>query len=143
MRAVVYLLKKKYGRSDVDAINDRIHCMAHVVNLVVQDILCELGEAAVSAQDDYFEHHKSDPVHLSEEDAEFIYNGKGDDDNEADVIDIDAEEVEEDEGDSDNEDDGGTISDEELLELIREAESHEAEAAARAVKKASPLKKVR
>ena len=49
------ILLQKYGlKLKFHPQNAQIHCMAHVVNLIVQAILTELNEADDPEQDDYY-----------------------------------------------------------------------------------------
>jgi hypothetical protein len=83
---VVRMLGHRY-RVVVHPLNARMHCTAHVVNLVSQDSLFHLGEAESPDLEDYFqEHHHADPIHLDEATAEQVYgvmesegNGEGED----------------------------------------------------------------
>ncbi|KAJ3753352.1 ribonuclease H-like domain-containing protein, partial [Lentinula raphanica] len=57
--------------------NNRIRCLAHVVNLVVQAILKALDEAESSDDVDYFLLNKDQPIHYNAEDDEELKEMEG------------------------------------------------------------------
>lgn len=63
------LLFDKYG-IHFHSENNRIRCLAHIVNLVVQAILKALDEADSSDEVDYFLLHKDLPIHYDEDEDE-------------------------------------------------------------------------
>ena len=59
---VAWILLAKYGIPQSP--NLHIHCICHIVNLVVQAILATLGEADNPDKVDYFTLNKEQPLHL-------------------------------------------------------------------------------
>jgi hypothetical protein len=59
---VARILLAKYGIPKSTTL--QIHCICHVINLVVQDILATLGEADDPDNIDYHSLHKEQPFHL-------------------------------------------------------------------------------
>ncbi|KAJ3831358.1 hypothetical protein F5878DRAFT_549656, partial [Lentinula raphanica] len=70
------LLHDKYG-IHFHSENNRIRCLAHVVNLVVQAILKALDEAESSDDVDYFLLNKDQPIHYNEEEDEQLKEMEG------------------------------------------------------------------
>ncbi|GJF00443.1 hypothetical protein PsYK624_167310 [Phanerochaete sordida] len=66
-RTLAALLLKRYG-IQFSPENGQIRCIAHVVNLVVQQILHTLAEADDPALEDYYESYKHEPFHYDLED---------------------------------------------------------------------------
>ncbi|KAF7794640.1 hypothetical protein EIP86_005777, partial [Pleurotus ostreatoroseus] len=119
-RTLGFLLLKRYG-IHFDPQNGQIHCIAHVVNLVVQKMLNKLEEAVDPNVDDYYERNKHVPFH---------YDPETDEDQKA----LDEEEDEEEDESSEDEEasglspNGGPIGDEddEDDELVQQWSSHSA-----------------
>jgi hypothetical protein len=107
--------------------------MGHVINLVVQAMLHAINEAEDPDVNDYFELHKSEPIHLDDESAEKLYG----------IVDEEMKDSELPEGvEDDDDDDDGDWSDKELHDLIEVvADKRAADAEARR-QSASAIKKV-
>jgi len=59
---IAHFLLTKYGI--LESPNQHIHCLCHIVNLVVQSILTTLGEANDPQNNDHFLLNKAQPLHL-------------------------------------------------------------------------------
>lgn len=59
---VAHCLLAKYGIPESP--NLHIRCLCHVVNLVVQAILCALGEAEDPEANDYYDQNKNRSIHF-------------------------------------------------------------------------------
>lgn len=91
-RAAGIMLLQKYGLN-VHALNARIRCMAHVVNLIVQALLAALDEADDPDKDDYYIANKHLPFHYDPNDDDEVQemeaegdkeDGEGEDDDDDD-----------------------------------------------------------
>ena len=77
--------------------NNRIRCLAHVVNLVVQAILKELDEAEAAELHDYYLDNKDAPLHYDEDEDEDLMAMEAEMDVEVnDVVNIDIDDLPED-----------------------------------------------
>ncbi len=92
-RTLAQLLLKRYG-IHFNCENARIRCIAHVINLVVQQILSELSEADNPALADYYKlWNKHLPFHYEpdddDENCQFSAEAQAASESSEDVIDID------------------------------------------------------
>lgn len=83
------MLKKLYN-VEFHSENNRIRCLAHIVNLIVQAILHSLCEADDPEQTDYFLKNKHLPFHSEDEDFEDDEDNIVDEEEEDDDIDYEA-----------------------------------------------------
>ena len=107
-RTLGILLLKRY-KIHFSPENGQIHCLAHVVNLIVQKILHELFEADDPALQDYYDlYNKHLPFHFDpdtdEENQRFQAEGAKDEYADAQPAEAAAESSEDDEGLEDEED---------------------------------------
>ena len=70
-RSAGIMLLKKYGLHFHEG-NACIHCMAHVVNLIVQSLLVSLDGATDPDSEDYYIHNKHLPFHYDPEDDDEV-----------------------------------------------------------------------
>jgi hypothetical protein len=83
MRGIAWIMERRYGIKLIPE-QSQGRCVAHILNLICQDMLHELKEAEDPKKIDYYyEFHRQDPVHFDENQEPVEGNlgdgGEGDD----------------------------------------------------------------
>ena len=92
-RSAGIMLLKKYDLHFHEG-NAHIHCMAHVVNLIVQSLLVSLDGATDPDSEDYYIHNKHLPFHYDPEDDDEVIEMENEADGNEDADDEDDKFVE-------------------------------------------------